>query len=93
MQYYLCACGLVIKADWALLLNPLGPGYGSRHFFLVLLSCQSCLGEVLMHMLVHIDVVWFLAFLQVEEVETLVVETSTDLDQLRNPKDHQASAF
>ena len=47
-------------------------------------SCQSCLGRILVHTLMHIDVVWFLAFLQVEEVDILDVdvESSTDLDQV-----------
>ena len=37
-----------------------------------------------MHTLMHIDVVWFLAFLQIEEVDILDVdvESSTDLDQV-----------
>ena len=44
-------------------------------------SCQSCLGRVEVHILKHIDVVWFLAFLQIEEVDILDVESSTQLDQ------------
>ncbi len=30
----------------------------------------------------HVDVVWFLAFLQIEASDILDVESSTDLDQL-----------
>lgn len=39
-----------------------------------------------MHILVHINVVWFLAFLQIEESDILDVESSTQLDQLTNAK-------